>query len=312
MATKNTTFTLNPNQTPSLVSSTATITGRSVYGTSVVTTEIISQSVPVQPGSVTVTPCATTVSHVSGYTEVVITSSNIYGDLTLSGNTKVVRFTDLSGNTITGVSGNTEVHVRVYYSANTGETQDTIEIEAYGTGLDGNPCSDTGEITQNCDVAVLYYTAGNGLRISTDGKCFISAITIQVADEAEVPNFVDNYVWSEIGQVNTTGKFIDVDDDQPSYEQHTTISSNGRFPVDVRSIELVFTNTSEHIPGPNGSVTFYIPNMDGGRDSFILYQDPSNQHRFYYNLHTEIGYGVPGNPKYWPYPNVEIGVVIAM
>ena len=106
MGSKTATFTLNPNQTPSLVNSTATITGTSVYGTSVVATEIISQSVPAQPGSVTVTPCATTVSHVSGYTEVVITSSNIYGDLDLSGNTKVVRFTDMSGNTITGVSGN--------------------------------------------------------------------------------------------------------------------------------------------------------------------------------------------------------------
>ena len=309
MGNKTATFTLSPNQTPSVVNSTATITGTSVYGKSVVATEIISQSVPAQPGSVTVTPCATTVSHASGYTEVAITSSNIYGDLDLSGNAKVVRFTDLSGNTITGVSGNTEVHIRAYYSANTGGTQEVIEMKAYGTGLDGNPCSDTGEITQNCDVAVLYYTAGNGLRISTDGKCFISAITIQVADEAEVPNFVDNYLWREIGQVNTAGKFIGA---PTSYSGHTTTSSNGRFPVEVRSIELVFSNTSEHIPGPNGSVTFYIPNLDGGRNSFVLSKDPSNNFRFYWNIHTEIGHAIPGTTKYWPYPNVEIGVVIAM
>lgn len=80
----------------------------------------------------------------------------------------------------------------------------------------------------------------------------------------------------------------------------------------MRSIELVFSNTSEHIPGPNGSVTLYIPNLDGGRDSFILYQDQSNQRRFYYNIHTEIGHAFPGTTKYWPHRNVEIGVVIAM
>ena len=313
MGTKNATFTLNPNQTQSLRNSTATFTGRTVYGTSVAATESIIQNAPASPGVVSVTPdgSGTYLTCLSGYCEFIITSSNINGNLSLSGTTNAVTgITDTSGNPITSVPGNTTVTVRVYFSANTnpntGEANylpRDIKLEASGTGTDGNSCSDTGYRTQYTYPASLTHIPGNGLTASTSGNntYIIDSIEMVVKNNCCGTTNSSTYVWNNVGTISNGNPVVI--GSPSSYQGLGFQSQIGQF--DVYNPEITVTLAAgSAIPG--GSISVLIPNAqrNPGTVNYFLYRQGTT--RVYKNTQSHgavmntIHPSTNTTPIFWP------------
>lgn len=315
MATKNAEFTLNPNQTSSLMVSTATITGKTVYGDTIPAVEQIRQNpASGQPGVITVTPdgSETYLTHLSGYCEFVITSSNINGNLSLSGTTNAVTgITNTSGTPITSVPGNTTVTVRVYFNSNvshvSGEANPLprdIVLKASGTGTDGNSCSDTGYRTQYTYPALLTHVPGyGGLTASTSGNntYVIDSIEMVVKNDCSGTTNSSTYVWNNVGTISSGNPVVI---GSPSSYQGLSFQSRlGKFNVYNPEITITLAAGSA-IPG--GSISVLTPNAERepGTNSYYLYRDGTT--RVYKNTQShgavmnQIFPSTNTTPIFWP------------
>ena len=292
--------TLTGNSSTSSATSTISFTGTSVYGDTVSAILTIVQSAGTALGSVTVTPVGQlSFGPGSGSATFSITSSNMVGNLTLTGVQNVSAITNTSGQIISSVPANTTTNVRVIFNPNTSETNNRwIEIEASGLDTNGVTESGSGHVTQENYPGYLHYVQ-NGLSASTTGNNTYSIDKLSVTVRDTASGFSETYVWNNVGIVNNQVKFIT---SANSYTSHTS-SSQSAFTLYADEIEVKFT-TGYQIPT---TVNVMLPNTTGGTNSYFLTRSAGDQYTFVMTASPSlISNIVPSMDVNWPNTPLEI------
>ena len=156
MANKSTTFTLSGNTLSQTAESTATITGRTVYGGIVSATEVITQAAYVPTvGSLSLTPATQSVSATATATTVTLTMDNMSGTITLEA-VGGAYFGSSPFNLTTSVTAyDGSVQVAVHFPQNTGTSGKTYTVQASGT--------DVGNVQRNANCSITHNYVAPGV-----------------------------------------------------------------------------------------------------------------------------------------------------